>query len=313
MVYLKKLSQLSRKDVNIAGGKGASLGELIQTKIPVPKGFVILSTAFERFLQENELDLKIYTILNKVNITDYTVNDASRKIRALILSKDIPKDIVKEVLANFIKLNTKFVAVRSSATAEDSANAAWAGQLETYLNTTKKKLLENIKKCWASLFTPSAISYRFKQKLEKRKISVAVVVQKMVESEKSGISFSVHPVTRDKNQLIIEASFGLGEAVVSGQITPDRYVVNKKNWHIINISINEQTKGLFKAKSGGNEWCYLGKRGKKQVLNKKEIIELAKLVIRIEKHYSFPVDVEWAKEKGKFYIIQCRPITTLNL
>ena len=184
--------------------------------------------------------------------------------------------------------------------------------MDTFLNTTKKTLLENVKKCWASLFTPRAIFYRFEQKLHKKKISVAVVVQKMIDSEESGIAFSVHPVTQDKNQLIIEAGFGLGEAIVSGQITPDSYVVDKKDWHIIDININDQEKGIYKKTNGGNEWEKLGEKGEKQVLNGKEIIELAKLIVKIEKHYKFPVDVEWAKEKGKFYIVQSRPITTLG-
>jgi len=223
-----------------------------------------------------------------------------------------PKRQKRQYLAPFDKLGAKFVAVRSSATSEDSASAAWAGQLDTFLNTAKDKLLENVKKCWASLFTPRAIFYRFEKKLRETPISVAVVIQKMVDSEESGIGFSVHPVTQDRNQLIIEAGFGLGEAIVAGQITPDSYVVDKQDWHIIDINVNEQSKGLFKAKDGGNEWKELGKEGKKQVLNENEIIELSKLIVKIENHYGFPVDIEWAKNKGKFHITQSRPITTLN-
>ncbi len=211
------------------------------------------------------------------------------------------------------KLKAKYVAVRSSATAEDSTSAAWAGQLESYLNTTEKNLLENVKKCWASLFTPRAIFYRFENNLHKQKISVAVVVQKMVKSEKSGIAFSVHPVTQDKNQLIIEAAYGLGEAIVSGQITPDSYVVEKNPRRIIDKNVNVQTRGLYRFKKGGNEWRDIPKElGEKQVLPAKELSELSEIIIHIENHYGFPVDVEWAVEKGKFYIVQSRPITTLK-
>jgi len=310
---IRELKEISKEDVAVAGGKGASLGEMIQAGIPVPNGFVVLSNAFEQFLKETDLNVEIDAALDEVNTEEmHTIEDASEKIKAMVLGQEIPKDIAKEINKHFKELDSKFVAVRSSATSEDSASAAWAGQLETYLNTTEKDLLENVKKCWASLFTPRAIFYRFEQKLDKKKISVAVVVQKMVESEESGIAFSVHPVTQDKNQLIIEAGYGLGEAIVSGQITPDSYVVDKQNWNVLDINVSEQSKGLFRKQDEGNEWKELGEDGKKQVLNEKEIIELSKLIIKIEDHYGFPVDIEWAKEKGEFYITQSRPITTLD-
>jgi len=173
--------------------------------------------------------------------------------------------------------------------------------------------LENVRKCWASLFTPRAIFYRFEKKLHGQKISVAVVVQKMIKSETSGIAFSVHPITQDKNQLIIEAGFGLGEAIVSGQITPDSYVVDKNSWLILDKNINEQKKLLVRSEQGGNKWETLSERkGKEQVLSDIEIIELSKLILKIEGHFSFPVDVEWAKETEKFYVLQSRPITTLG-
>lgn len=217
MELLRDFKQLGQDDVAFAGGKGASLGEMTRVGIPVPPGFVILSSAFEKFLEETDLNVEIDSALDSVNHKEmHTVEAASEKIKALILGAEMPQDIATEIQTFFKKLNSKYVAVRSSATAEDSANAAWAGQLESYLNTTEENLLENVKKCWASLFTPRAIFYRFEKNLHNQKISVAAVVQKMVESEKSGIAFSVHPVTQDRNQLIIEAGFGLGEAIVSG-------------------------------------------------------------------------------------------------
>ncbi len=243
-MLIKNFKQLSKKDVLIAGGKGASLGEMTQAKIPVPSGFVILADSFERFIKETEIVADIDSILDNVDVKKiHTVENASEEIKAIILSEEMPRDIEKEILQNFKKLNAKFVAVRSSATAEDSSTAAWAGQLESYLNTTKEELLENVKKCWASLFTPRAIVYRHEKNLHKHKISVAVVVQKMVESEVSGVAFSVHPVTEDRNQIIIEAGLGLGEALVSGQITPDSYVVEKKENLLLAKNINEQENG----------------------------------------------------------------------
>ena len=312
MKFIRAFKQISKQDVNSAGGKGASLGEMTQAKIPVPDGFVILSETFEEFIKDNDLNIEIDSILSKVNTEDInTIEQASEKIQALIINSEMSKNIEKEILNYFEKLNCEFVAVRSSATSEDSASAAWAGQLDTYLNTTKNNLLENVKKCWASLFTPRAIFYRFEQKLDKEKVSVAVVVQKMIDSEKSGIAFSVHPVTQDRNQLIIEAGFGLGEAVVSGQITPDSYVVRKKELEIVDVNVNEQSRGLFRKEFGGNEWREL-ENGDEQVLSEEKIVELSELIVRIENHYGFPCDIEWAYEKGEFYITQSRPITTLG-
>ncbi len=313
MKFIKFLKSIGIKDVNLAGGKGASLGEMINDGIPVPNGFVILSIAFDRFIEETDLDVELDAILDKVNYQEiHAVENASEEIKGLILNAIMPEDIAKDIKKNFKKLGEKFVAVRSSATSEDSSTAAWAGQLESYLNTTKKDLLENVKKCWASLFTPRAIFYRKEKNLHKSKISVAVVVQKMIESECSGIAFSVHPVTQDENQIIIEASFGLGEAIVSGQITPDSYVIEKKPRRIIDKNIILKNKALYRNPKGGNEWKPLTKEvGEKQVLSDKKILELTELILKIEKHYGFPCDIEWARENGKFYIVQSRPITTL--
>src|SRR3989344_416597 len=314
MEFIREFSKLGKNDVAIAGGKGASLGEMTQAKTPVPEGYVILSEAFERFLEETDLNVEIDSILHTVKHQEiHTVDRASEQIKALILDAKMPKDIAKEIIKNFKQLGAKFVAVRSSATAEDSSSAAWAGQLESYLNTTESNLLENVKKCWASLFTPRAIFYRFEKDLHKTKISVAVVIQKMVESEVSGIAFSVHPVTEDYNQIIIEAGLGLGEAIVSGQITPDSYVVEKEPRNILDINISEQERGLYKVEKGGNEWRDIRDIGKKQKLSGKQILEFSELVLKIEKHYGFPCDIEWALESDKFYIVQSRPITTLKI
>jgi len=312
-ILIKNFTQISKADTEIAGGKGASLGEMTQAGISVPEGFVILSNAFDNFLEETDLNVEIDAVLDTVDIKEvHTAKNASEKIQAMIISKEMPGDIKTEILKFYKNLDCKFVAVRSSATSEDSASAAWAGQLDSFLNTTNENLLENVKKCWASLFTPRAIFYRFEKRLNKDKISVAVVVQKMIDSEESGIAFSVHPVTQDENQIIIEAGFGLGEAIVSGSITPDSYVVDKQGFSILDITVNEQTKALYKKDKGGNEWKELAEKGRNQVLTEKEIVELSKLIVKIENHYGFPCDIEWAKEKGKFYIVQSRPITTIS-
>ena len=321
MELTRTFSQLSKKNADLAGGKGASLGEMTQAGIPVPPGFVVLSASFEKFIHETGLVQEIDAILDGGTFNHKEVSiveDASSRIKGLILSRDMPKDIKDDILKNFKELGAKHVAVRSSATAEDGMEHAWAGQLDSFLNTTEHDLLEKVKRCWASLFTPRAIFYRFEKGLHTTKISVAVVVQKMVESEFSGIAFSVHPVTEDYNQLIIEAGFGLGEAIVSGQVTPDSYVVEKHPRHILDINVSTQERALYRsekvsAEHGSNEWIDVPEpKASSQVLTGKEILELSEIILGIENHYGFPCDIEWAFEKGKFYIVQSRPITTLT-
>lgn len=313
MQFIKQFKELGYKNVDIAGGKGASLGEMFGAGIPVPDGFVVLSTTFDRFIEETDINIEIEAQLDRVNKDDVnSVDEASRNIQGLILVKKMPKDIGDEIIKQYNAQKLDLVAVRSSATAEDSSDASWAGELDSFLMVTEKSLLECVKKCWASLFTPRAIFYRIEKGMSKTKVSVAVVVQKMINSEMSGIVFTVHPVTQDKDQMIIEAGYGLGEAIVGGLITPDSYVINKKTKEILDINVAEQkikiirdSKGLTKeSKTAPNE------RESQKIIGK-QIIELVEICINIEKHYKFPCDIEWAYEKGRFYIVQSRPITTL--
>ena len=251
------------KDTGIAGGKGASLGEMTRAGIPVPPGFVVLTKAFETYIEETNIDVEIDAALDKVNHNEVqTIETASEIIYSLIERTPIPDSISHSVVESFHELQAMYVAVRSSATAEDGTEAAWAGQLESFLNTTEETLLQNVKKCWASLFSPRAIFYRFEKNMRAEKVSVAVVVQKMVESDIAGVAFSVHPITQDKNQVLIEAGYGLGEAVVSGQITPASYVGEKNSLdgksgrttrRLIDKNIQTQSRGLYRAQNGGHK------------------------------------------------------------
>lgn len=305
--------KIRKKDVKLAGGKGASLGEMTYAKIPIPPGFVVLSEAADQFIKEAELDNKILELLKKVNTKSVkSVSQTSLKIRSLIDKAKFSKEIEKVILAEFKKLKVKYVAVRSSATAEDSQSASWAGELETYLFVDQKNLKKSVKKCWSSLFTPRAIFYRFEKKLNKKYISVAVVIQQMVNSEMAGVCFTVHPVTKDKNQMVIEAGYGLGEAIVGGQVTPDTYVIDKQDDYIVDIGVSEQTKMMVRKKDSGVKTIPVKKSNQsKQKLTGQQITELAQICRKIEQHYKSPQDIEWAYAKGKFYITQSRPITTL--
>lgn len=278
MKSILNLNQLGQKDVGYAGGKGASLGEMIRAGIQVPPGFVITTDVYKEITGGKEI-----------------------------------KDFSDEIFEAFDQLGVERVAVRSSAVAEDSPSFSWAGQMDSYLNVKKEDLLKSIQKCWKSIESERAQEYIKNQDVAPSKLMVAVVVQAMIDSEVSGVAFSVHPVTEDRNQIVIEAGFGLGEAVVSGQITPDSYVVGKSRRRIIDKNVRTQTKGLYSANEGGSKWRKIPvKQRGNQVLPDEKILELSRIVIQIENHYGFPCDIEWSYKEGRFYILQSRPITTLS-
>lgn len=310
---IKTFDELGKRDAGTAGGKSASLGELTRAGIPVPGGFVILASTFETFLQTNDLRRAIATLLGEVDHTSVqAIQEVSERIRKLVMDGDIPVELTEGILRHFRELQTEFVAVRSSATAEDGAEHAWAGQLESFLNTNETSLLDNVKRCFASLFTPRAIFYRFEKGLDKTEISVAVVVQKMVQSEVSGVAFSVHPISNNNDEIVIEAGYGLGEAIVSGQITPDLYVVSKGRNEVLEKSISKQARAIVR-KRDVNDWEGIPtNKHSLQKLSDTHIHVLADLVRKIESHYGFPSDIEWALEDDKLFITQSRPITTLN-
>ncbi len=308
------ISKLTARDTAIAGGKGAHLGELTKAGVPVPDYFVITSGAFNVFLEESDLYQMIQAELSRIKYNDTnSIDRASNMIRDMIAKAEFPATIQTEIMSAFRRLKAPYVAVRSSATAEDSKTASWAGELETYLNTTSKTLISNVKKCWSSLFTPRALFYRHEKQLISSHISVAVIVQKMIQSDVSGICFTVHPVTKDKNQMIIEAGYGLGEAIVSGAITPDSYVLDKRTILFMDINVSSQEKMIVQnPRGGGVKWVKIKKSlQNKQKLPNIKIVQLAEWCKKIEKHYRHPCDIEWAYVKKKFFILQSRPITTL--
>ncbi len=313
------LDEVDKDDVPIVGGKAANLGELIRVGIPVPEGFVVDGKTFMDFLESSGLKEKIIEILNSINVEDTKqLEEASKKIREMIESTPMPKEVEEEIKQAYRKLCEEsgeevFVAVRSSATAEDLPGASFAGQQETYLNVRgEDEVVEKVKKCWSSLYTPRAIYYRVQKGFRHEDVSIAVVVQKMVNSEKSGVMFTSHPVTGDKIA-IIEAVWGLGEAIVSGMVTPDHYEYDRVQRKIVVVKIAEKKVMLTRGEDGKTVKVELDEeKAKARVLSDEEIEELVKLGEIIEDHYGTPQDVEWAIEKGKIYIVQSRPITTIR-
>lgn len=305
---IKFFEQIQPED--IAGGKGLSLAKMYQKGINVPNGYVILADTFDEFLEENKIAEEIKNILINCNIEiEEDINKASEEITKTISKANISEKLKEEIIKYYEELDSEYVAVRSSAISEDGKEYAWAGQLETFLNVDKDNIIESVKKCWISGFSSRAIFYRIKN-TDIENISVAVVVQKMVQSEISGVAFSVNPITNNSNELVIEAVIGLGEAIVSGKVTPDTYIVNKKDKIIKNKEIKLQKEKIIKFDKE-TKWINIDNENT-QKLSDKMVIKLMEMIQKLEQFYGFPVDVEWGIEKEKIYILQCRPITTIS-
>ena len=331
--YVKWFSELNKNSGKVAGGKGANLAEIYNIKMPVPPGFVVTAQAYDYFIKSAEIDKKIKEILSDIDYEDTKqLEESAKKIRELIINSKMPEDLKEEIVEAYETLNTEgieegkysaaldilkkseplFVAVRSSATTEDLAEASFAGQQESYVNVKGNiELLTNIKKCQASLFTARAIYYRNKQGFKDIEASLAVVVQKMIDSDKSGVIFSKDPSYNNDN-IIIEAVYGLGEGIVSGIITPDKYIVSR-NLEIIEKKIENKKLALTRDSGGKKITVKLKEeRAKSKVLTDFEIKKLAEYALKLEDHYKKPQDIEFAIEAESIYLVQTRPITTMN-
>jgi len=275
---------VSIKDIPVVGGKGASLGEMFN-KFPIPNGFCITVHGYKAFLDETGIGEHLHGLLDRLHVekTD-ELDKVSQDIRNLILKQKFPSELRKEIINNYKKIKGK-VAVRSSATAEDLPKASFAGQQDTYLNIKgEENIIKAVHKCWASLFTSRAIYYREKNNFHHRNVLISVVIQKMVDADFAGVMFTVDPV--NKKYLLIEIVKGLGEALVSGQVTPNSYFLHKPK-----LEIFEKEEDF--------------------AFDEKLLKEIGKVGMKIEKHYKKPMDVELAVKDKKIYILQARPITTL--
>lgn len=309
--------QVDKNDVAYVGGKGANLGELYKIGAPIPNGFIVTSQSYFEILKRSGALDRLKGILYNLDVD----NPASLQSKAIECQKEIKNIDLDTKLENKLYefyhalsgKNDAYVAVRSSATAEDLPEASFAGQQSTFLNVKGERNLKSaLLNCWASLFEARAIYYRAQKNFDHFKVGIAIPVQIMVESETSGIMFTIDPITNDKNKIIIEAVFGLGEMIVGGRETPDHYEVSKKDYKIISKNIVAQDKQMVR-NSGGNKVIPVSKAFKKeQKLKDNYIEELARIGHTVEKHYFFPQDLEWAFQDNKLYIVQTRPVTTIK-
>lgn len=334
---VKWFSELSNKDIAVAGGKGASLAEMYNNKFPIPPGFMITAQAYEFFIDKAGLKEKIYSILSDFDYEDTRLLEKkSKEVRKVIEEAQLPKELEEEILENYDILSTDkaalegatpaalgilsrskeniFVAVRSSATTEDLADASFAGQQESFLSVKgNRQLIESVKKCFSSLFTARAIYYRHKKGFSPTESKLAIVIQKMVNSDKSGVIFSRNPVS-DKDEIMIEAVFGLGEGIVSGMINPDNYIIqgDLSPFKILETKLATKKIALVRNSSGENQVIKLNdEMSNRQVLSGYELKVLAEYSKRLEEHYKKPQDIEFAISGKDIYIVQSRPITTL--
>ena len=320
--FLLWFEQLERKDVDIVGGKSSSLGEMTaKTDVPVPYGFATTAYAYRYFIKESGLEEKMRTILAELTDVENSalLRDVSARLREAIMAEKMPQDLQDAIGAAYVELGKRvgeenpYVAVRSSATAEDLPDASFAGQQDTYLNVQgAETIIAKVKECYASCFTDRAVYYREKQGFDHIEVALSAVVQMMVFSKSAGVMFTVNVATGDDNNILIEAAFGLGEYVVQGTVTPDNYTVSKHDHKIIDRCVNEQDVMLVRKKGGDCEEVQVPEELRKvQTLTDEQILELADYAKKIEKHYGCYMDMEWGVDErtNKIWILQARPET----
>ena len=309
-------SEIKKDDISTAGGKGANLGEMTAAGITVPGGFVVTAEAYRIFLKKNHLEEIFRRELTAAGTEEAKLLEAAAKLRNLILQGDLPDEVETAIHEKYNQLGEHArVAVRSSATAEDLPDASFAGQQETYLNVRGiDKVLARVKSCYASLWGNRAVCYRCNQGYDQLSVALAVVIQQMVESEKSGVLFTVNPITHNREEIQINASYGLGESVVSGRVTADSYLCDKKgNLKFCQIG-SKQTQIIYADESGADtkEVPVSAKMQQERCLSEQEIASLCDEAVRVENHYGQPMDIEWGINNGSVYILQARAITTLK-
>ena len=312
--YVLEFREIDKTQLLLVGGKGLNLGELSKIQgIQVPEGFCVTTEGYQKAIEQNEAFHALLDQLTMLKVEDRDqIGEISRKIRQIIMEVEIPSDVVKAVAHYLSQFGDEHAyAVRSSATAEDLPHASFAGQQDTYLNIIgKEAILQHISKCWASLFTDRAVIYRMQNGFDHSQVYLSVIVQRMVFPQASGILFTADPITSNRKLLSIDASFGLGEALVSGLVSADCYKVQEEE--IVDKMIATKKLAIYGLKEGGTETQQIDPdQQKTQTLTEQQILQLARIGRQIEAHFGCPQDIEWCLVDDTFYIVQSRPITTL--
>jgi pyruvate,water dikinase len=313
MTAIAWFRDVGREDAAVAGGKGANLGELTRGGFPVPEGFVVTAEAYLAAMDHAGVRAQLREGMELTDAGDAAAVDATAaRLRELVEKAGIPEGLGREILAAYARLDGALVAVRSSATAEDAGDTSFAGMNQTFTNVSGADLLARVVDCWASLFGARVFAYRAARGVHEEP-AIAVVVQPMVNADRSGVMFSADPATGDRSHVVIDAAFGLGEVVVSGAVEPDTYVVDKTGPRLVSTRVGHQRIAIRRGADGSDERVELSdEEGSRRVLSDDDALTLAGLACRVEDHYGCPQDMEWAFEGGQVYLVQSRPITTLG-
>ncbi len=307
-----KLGNISEDLDLIVGGKARNLDRLVKAGFPVPEGFVVTCQSYQHFIESCELKDKIKQVYQSKQLS--TLKSHYKFIQNRIKQSKIPLALANKIISNYNSLSSQAVAVRSSGASEDSHNSSFAGQFETYLNiTNEQELLNSILQCWASFWSERALTYRTSQEINSDSEGIAIVVQTMVESQISGVIFTQNPVTENRHELLIESSWGLGEAIVSGKTMTDAFVVDSQQQSILERTINYKLNMcVFDSELGIREIKVPEKQRSIKTLTDAQVIELANLGLKVREVYQSEQDIEWGFDGKKFHLLQTRPITTIN-
>jgi len=330
MDYIVWFKDLNKDSIPVAGGKGANLGEMVNAGLPVPGGFVVSAQTYKKFVEDEKINEDINEVLKDLDVEDNDkLQNAAETIQKIIKGTAIPEDVQEEIKQAYSQLPKsseiiiagtnqepgQYVAVRSSATAEDLPGASFAGQQATFLNIKgATNLIDAVRSCWASLYTARAIYYRVKKGFKHEDVLICVIVQKMIDSDKSGVMFTINPVDNDKGKISIDSAWGLGEAIVGGQVTPDHFLIDKETMQIVDKRVSKKDFMYTRDVGTGDttKVTLTDETGSKSSLTDHEALKLSEIGKKIEEHYGYPQDIEWAVDDNKIFILQSRPVTTMG-
>ena len=312
-MFVKKFEEISKEMLQECGGKAAHLGELTSLKLNVPKGFCVVSNAFTLHLKSHHLEEQIENIVKTIHFDDFQdLEEKTKGIRSLIEKAPMPSEIEKEIVDHYRSLSEAeaepFVAIRSSVAIKDSEISSFPGMMDTYHYIRgNQAVIENVKKCWASVWSARGAFARYNKGIEHTKALIAPTIQLMVNSEIAGVLFTLNPVSGEREEIVIESNWGLGESVVSGRCLCDFYTADKKQFNIKVKKIARKEQTFRRAEEGGADWVNVEpEKVEKPTLTEAQVEELCRIACKIEGHYGYPQDIEWAYERGVPYILQAR-------
>lgn len=305
---IMQLVNVRGEDILECGVKGAQLGELLSIGLPVPSGFVITTDAYKDFMEDSDLEEEVEDVLSQVDKDFHNITEISAQLQNIVQQVELDGDLADDIMKGFKELGAEFVAVRSSAVVAEDPMVYYEGKMATSLNVQKENLLSNVEYCWASLYTDRSLKYRYENNLDDNEILVAVIVQEMVDAQVSGIVYTKDPDKKTENTVVVQAGWGLGEAMVSGIVSPDRYVVDKESFEVLEATIGLQLKEVVREEQRHRIVDVSKTKQKKRKLTDEQVLELARLSLQVEEYYGTPQKLEWARDGDHTSVLQTKVI-----